>query len=164
MAGQEQGGTDVPDVSALVGRHAPGRRPAAAVRRAGAGGRDPLRALRRPRPAAGGHRGRAVPGRAGAPAAALPVRRRGGAQRRGAAARGRRGPDDERLDSLMRHQPSGVGQAGVDIRPLEPGIAFENDLRGVPGREPPQDVFHRQTPAADDRLATEDRRTHLDTF
>ena len=47
----------------------------------------------------------------------------------------------------MADEASCIDEARLDVFLFQPGIALQQDLRRIPGREHPQDVFDRQ-PAA----------------
>ena len=64
------------------------------------------------------------------------------------------------LDPLVAGQPPSIDQAGLDVFAFEPRIAGENGLQRIAGRQHAEDVLHRQTVAADDRLSAKDPRRH----
>lgn len=72
--------------------------------------------------------------------------------------------DIEWFDPLVAGLALRVNQAGLNIRSLEPGIAFQNRLEIVAGGEHSQDVFDSQTSTANNRLAAKDLRIDRDTF
>jgi hypothetical protein len=49
----------------------------------------------------------------------------------------------ERLDALVADDPLCVHETGLDIFRLEPGVTFEDGLRGITRREHAEDVLNR---------------------
>jgi hypothetical protein len=64
----------------------------------------------------------------------------------------------------MPHDPPSVEQTSPHVFHFEPRIAFENCLEGVPGREHPQNMLHRQPPPTNNRFTAEDPRVDCDSF
>lgn len=60
------------------------------------------------------------------------------------------------LDPLMAEKSASEHQAGLDVLPLEPGVAFEESLDRIARREHAENVLHGEATPANDRLATED--------
>lgn len=67
-----------------------------------------------------------------------------------------------RFDALVADQTSGIDKAGSDIVRLKPGIALQDRLRRVSGRQHAKHVLDRKSMSPDDGLAAKDRRVGCD--
>ena len=66
------------------------------------------------------------------------------------------------FDAFVTDQTPGIDKASADIVGFEPGIALQDGLRRVPGRQHAEDVLNRETMPANDGLAAEDRGVRRD--